>query len=348
MKLSSFKFDLPSKLISPHPAANRDEARLMVVHKDTGKIEHKHFKDVIDYLSEDDVLVVNDTKVFSALLYGSKEKTGAPIEVLLLRELNGEHHLWDALVDPARKIRVGNKLFFGDGELVAEVLDNTTSRGRTLKFLFDGTTEDLHGIIEQLGNTPLPKEIKRKVIPEDRSRYQTVYAQQIGAVVAPTAGLHFTPHLLKRLELQGIHIASLTLHIGLGSLRPVDVEDLTKYKVDSEFMSIHETVARVVNQALNQRKRVCAVGVSTAKAIESSVSAAGGLKASHGWTNKFIFPPYPFRVCTSLITNFHLPASAPLMTAAALGGYDLIMEAYQLAVKEKYRFFVYGDAMLIL
>lgn len=348
MKLSPFKFDLPAKLIASHPAENRDESRLMIVHKDTGQIEHKYFKDVIDYLVEDDTLVVNDTKVFSAMLYGNKEKTGAQIEVMLLRELSEEHHLWDTLVDPARKIRVGNKLFFGNGELVAEVLDNTTSRGRTLKFLFDGTTEELHSIIEHLGSTPLPKEIKRKAAFEDRSRYQTVYAQKTGAVVAPTAGLHFTPHLLKRLELQSTHIASVTLHIGLGTLRLVDVEDLTKYKVDSEFLSINTTTAQLVNQSLDKKKRVCAVGISTAKAIEASVSVAGGLKVNHGWTNKFIFPPYQFRICTSLITNFHLPASVPLMTAAALGGYDLLMEAYQVAIREKYRFFVYGDAMLIL
>lgn len=348
MKLSAFKFDLPAKLIASHPAENRDGSRLMVVHRDTGQIEHKLFKDVIDYLAEDDTLVVNDTKVFSALLYGNKEKTGAQIEVMLLRELSEEQRLWDTLVDPARKIRVGNKLFFGNGELVAEVLDNTTSRGRTLKFLFDGTAEELHSIIEQLGSTPLPKEIKRKVNSEDSSRYQTVYAQKTGAVIAPTAGLHFTSHLLKRLELQGTHIAPVTLHIGLGTLRSVDVEDLTKYKVDSEFLAISEETAQLVNQSLSTKKRVCAVGVSTAKAIEASVSVAGGLKANHDWTHKFIFPPYPFKVCTSLITNFHLPASVPLMTAAAFGGYDLLMDAYQVAIKEKYRFFVYGDAMLIL
>lgn len=348
MKLSAFKFDLPAKLIAAHPTENRDESRLMIVHRDTGQIEHKLFKDVVDYLSEDDILVINNTKVFSAMLYGSKEKTGAQIEVLLLRALNEEHHLWDTLVDPARKIRVGNKLFFGNGELVAEVLDNTTSRGRTLKFLFDGTSEELQDTIEQLGSTPLPKELKRKATPEDSNRYQTVYAQKTGAVVAPTAGLHFTPHLLKRLELQGAHIVSVTLHIGLGTLRPVDVEDLTKYKVDSEFLSIDTVAAQSVNQSLSKKKRVCVVGVSAAKAVETAVSAAGGLKANDGWTNKFIFPPYTFKVCTSLITNFHLPASAPLMTAAALGGYDLLMEAYQIAIKEKYRFFVYGDAMLIL
>lgn len=348
MKLSSFKFNLPPKLIASHPTENRDEARLMVINRATGKIEHKLFKDVLGYLAEDDTLVVNDAKVFAGLLYGSKEKTGAQIEVLLLRELNEEQRLWDTLVDPARKIRVGNKLFFGNGELVAEVLDNTTSRGRTLKFLFEGAPEELHSIIEQLGHTPLPKEIKRKTTPEDRVRYQTVYAQQTGAVVAPSAGLHFTPHLLKRLELQGTHIAPITLQIGLGSLRPVDVEDLTKYKVDSEFFSIGEATAQAVNQSLDKKKKVCAVGISTAKAMEASVSVAGRLKSKEEWTNKFIFPPYPFKVCTSLITNFHLPETTPLMTAAGFGGYDLMMEAYQTAIKEKYRFFVYGDAMLIL
>mmetsp|Transcript_3879 Transcript_3879/g.8748 ORF Transcript_3879/g.8748 Transcript_3879/m.8748 type:complete len:349 (+) Transcript_3879:809-1855(+) len=348
MRLSSFKFVLPAKLIASRPTKNRDESRLMVVHKDTGQIEHRLFKDILEYFSEDDTLVVNDTKVFSALLYGNKEKTGSKIEVMLLRELSGEYGLWDTLVDPARKIRVGNKLFFGNGELVAEVLDNTTSRGRTLKFLFDGTKEELDRLIEQLGSTPLPREIKRQPTSEDRIRYQTVYAKQTGAVIAPIAGLHFTLNLLKRLELQGTHIVPITLHIGLGTLRPVDVEDLTKYKVDSEFLSVGKMTSQVVNQSLAKNKQVCAVGVSTAKALETSVSAAGGLKASSAWTHKFIFPSYPFKVCTSLITNFHLPASVPLMTAAALGGYDLIMEAYQVAIKEEYRFFVYGDAMLIL
>ncbi len=350
MKLSEFKFDLPSKLIASYPSENRDDARLMVVDRNSGKIEHKIFKDLIDYLSEDDTLVVNDTRVFAALLHGSKEKTASQIQVLLLRELNSEQRLWDTLVDPARKIRVGNKLFFGDGELVAEILDNTTSRGRTFKFLFEGTNEQLHSMIEQLGSAPIPKELKREPTPEDRGRYQTVYASQTqtGAVVAPGAGLHFTSHLLKRLELQGVHIAPLTLHIGLGTLKPVDVEDLTKYKLESEFFIIGPTAAQLVNRSLDQKKNVCAVGVSTFKAMESSVSVAGRLKPKEGWTNKFIFPPYPFRVCTSLVTNFHLPGSTLLMTTTAFGGYDLIMEAYQVAVKEKYRFFVYGDAMLIL
>ena len=348
MKLSAFRFDLPAELIATHPTEHRDEARLMVVHKATGKIEHKVFKDLLDYFGEDDTLVINDTKVFPALLYGNKEKTNAQIEVLLLRELNEEYRLWDTLVEPARKIRVGNKLYFGNGELVAEVLDNTTSRGRTLKFLFDGSQEELHTLIDQLGEMPLPKEVKRKATPEDRKRYQTVYAQHTGAVVPSIAGLHFTPHLLKRLELKGAHIAPITLHIGLGSLRPVDVEDLTKYKADSELFAIREATTKTVNHSLDHHKQVCAVGASTAKALEASVSVAGRLKPAHRWTNRFIFPSYVFKVCTSLITNFHLPATTPLMNAAAFGGYDLMMEAYQTAIREKYRFFVYGDAMLIL
>ena len=348
MKLFAFKFDLPEKLIASHPVEDREEARLMVVHRDTGKIEHRHFKELLHYLAEDDTLVVNDTRVFPALLYGNKEKTGAQIEVLLLRSLGEEHYLWDTLVDPARKIRVGNKLFFGDGALVAEVLDNTTSRGRTLKFLFDGTAEELHRTIEQLGTTPLPKILGRKATSEDHDRYQTVYAQKTGAVVAPAAGLHFTPHLLKRLELQGTHIAPVTMHIGLSALRTVDVEDLTKYKVDSEYLSIDPTTVTTVNASLRSKRSVCAVGTSTVRALESSVSVAGGLKPNRGWSNKFIFPPYAFSVCTVLITNFHLPASAPLMTAAAFAGHELLMEAYRVAMKEQYRFFVYGDAMLIL
>ncbi len=331
-----------------HPAENREDARLMVIHKETGKIEHKSFKDILDYLGEDDTLVINNTKVFPAKLYGSQEKTGAQIEVFLLRELDEKEHLWDTLVEPARKIRVGNKLYFGNGELVAEVLDNTTSRGRTLKFLFEGSREELYQIIDHLGIVPLPSQFKRKVEPEDRIRYQTVYAQEIGAVVAPAAGLHFTPHLLKRLEIQGIHIAPLTLHIGLSTLRVIDVEDLTKYKIGSEFFRIPEESAQLVNRSLDKKQRVCAVGISTMKAMESSVSVAGRLKASEGWTNKLIFPPYDTRVLTALITNFHLPESLPLINAAAFCGHELMMEAYQVAVKEKYRFFMYGDAMLIL
>jgi len=349
MKLSDFKFDVPKKLIALYPTDNRDESRLMVVHRKTGEIEHRSFKDIIEYFGEGDVFVTNDTKVFPARLYGNKEKTGAEIEVFLLRELNPELRLWDVLVDPARKIRVGNKLYFGDSDLVAEVIDNTTSRGRTIRFLFDGTEEEFHKTIDTLGETPLLKEIiDRKIEPEDRERYQTVFAKNVGAVAAPTAGLHFTPHLLKRLELQGVEVSTITLHVGLGTFRQVDVEDLTKHKMDSENYDIPEKTVGLVNEALDNKKRVVAVGTTSLKTIESSVTANGRLKASSGWTDKFIIPPYEFKIANALITNFHLPESTLLMTASAFGGYDLIMKAYKEAIKEKYRFFSYGDAMLIL
>lgn len=348
MKLSEFKFDLPSSHIALHPNENRDESRLMVIHKDTGEIEHKVFKDVVDYFDEGDVFVINDTKVFPARLYGNKEKTGAKIEVFLLRELNQEMKLWDVLVDPARKIRVGNKLYFGDGELVAEVVDNTTSRGRTIRFLFDGDRDQFYKMIDSLGETPLPKEIKRTAEPEDRERFQTIYAKNVGAVAAPTAGLHFTPQLLKKLELIGVDIASITLHVGLGTFRPVDVEDLTKHKMDSENYWVEKLTADRVNRALSEKTKICAVGTTAMKTLESSVSANGLLKDNSGWTDKFIFPPYEFKICDALITNFHLPESTLLMMASAFGGYDLMKEAYQLAIKEKYRFFSYGDAMLII
>lgn len=349
MKLSDFKFDVPKKLVSLYPTENRDESRLMVLHRSTGEIEHRVFKDIVEYFGEGDVFVTNDTKVFPARLYGNKEKTGAEIEVFLLRELNSELRLWDVLVDPARKIRVGNKLYFGDSDLVAEVIDNTTSRGRTIRFLFDGTEEEFHKTIDSLGETPLLKEfIERKVEAEDRERYQTVFAKNVGAVAAPTAGLHFTPHLLKRLELQGVDVTPITLHVGLGTFRQVDVEDLTKHKMDSENYSIPDETVELVNKALDQKKRVVAVGTTSLKTIESSVTANGRLKASEGWTDKFIIPPYDFKIANALITNFHLPESTLLMTAAAFGGYDLVMKAYKEAIKEKYRFFSYGDAMLIL
>ena len=349
MKLSDFKFDVPKKLVAHYPAANRDESRLMVLHRDTGKIEHRVFKDITEYFGEGDVFVTNDTKVFPARLYGNKEKTGAEIEVFLLRELNAELKLWDVLVDPARKIRVGNKLYFGDSDLVAEVIDNTTSRGRTIRFLFDGTEEEFHKTIDTLGETPLLKEfIERKVEAEDKERYQTVFAKNVGAVAAPTAGLHFTPHLLKRLELQGVDVTPITLHVGLGTFRQVDVEDLTKHKMDSENYEIPDGTVELVNRSLDAKKRVVAVGTTSLKTIESSVTANGRLKASSGWTDKFIIPPYDFKIANSLITNFHLPESTLLMTAAAFGGYDLVMKAYKEAIKEKYRFFSYGDAMLIL
>lgn len=348
MKLSAFKFDLPTSHIALHPTENRDESRLMVIHKDTGEIEHKVFKDIVGYFDDQDVMVVNDTKVFPARLYGNKEKTGAKIEVFLLRELNKEMKLWDVLVDPARKIRVGNKLYFGDGELVAEVIDNTTSRGRTIRFLYDGDETDFYKMIDRLGETPLPKNIDRQAEAEDRERFQTIYAKNVGAVAAPTAGLHFTQQVLKRLEIVGVDIKPITLHVGLGTFRPVDVEDLTKHKMDSENYFVEESTAARVNQALDEKRRVCAIGTTVMRTLESSVSALGRVKANTGWTDKFIFPQYDFKICNALVTNFHLPESTLLMMASAFGGYELMMDAYQLAIKEKYRFFTYGDAMLII
>lgn len=348
MKLSEFKFELNHKLIAKHPSPVRDECRMMVVHRKDGKIEHKIFKDLTEYFGDGDVMVVNDTKVFPARLYGNKEKTGAKIEVFLLRELNPELRLWDVLVDPARKIRVGNKLYFGEGELVAEVIDNTTSRGRTIRFLFDGDNNEFKKTIDSLGETPLPREVRAEVVEEDRERFQTIFAKHTGAVAAPVAGLHFTPHLVKRLELQNVTITPITLHIGLGTFRPVDVEDLTKHKMDSENFMVGKETVKLVNQALDNKKRVCAVGTTSMRALESAVSAHNRLKEKEGWTDKFIFPPYDFKICNSLITNFHLPESTLLMMGAAFGGYELIMEAYRVAQKEKYNFFSYGDAMLIL
>lgn len=349
MKLSQFKFNLPESLIAHSPTENRDESRLMVLHRDTGKIEHKIFKDVLDYFDEKDVLILNNTKVFPARLYGNKEKTGATIEVFLLRELNKELRLWDVLVDPARKIRVGNKLYFGENDLlVAEVVDNTTSRGRTIRFLFDGTDEEFRKNIEILGETPLPKYIKRKATPEDKFRYQTIFAKHEGAVAAPTAGLHFSRELMKRFELKGIEFAEITLHVGLGTFRPVEVEDLTKHKMDSEQFMISQKTADIVNHANEEKRRVCAVGTTSMRAIESAVSANGMLKEASGWTNKFIFPPYDFSIANSMITNFHIPESTLLMMTSAFGGYDYVRHAYEVAVKEKYRFYSYGDAMLII
>ncbi len=348
MKLSAFKLELPEDRIAKYPVENRDESRLMVLHKDTGEIEHKIFKDIVGYFDEGDVMVNNDTKVFPARLYGQKEKTGAQIEVFLLRELNQEMHLWDVLVDPARKIRVGNKLYFGEGELVAEVIDNTTSRGRTIRFLYDGSDEEFYKTIDSLGETPLPRTIPRETEPEDRERFQTIYAKNVGAVAAPVAGLHFTHQVLKRLEIKGVDVTPITLHIGLGTFRPVDVEDLTKHKMDSENYMIGQETADVVNRALDNKKRVCSIGTTSMRALESSVSASDRLKPNSAWTDKFIFPPYDFKICNALLTNFHLPESTLLMQAAAFGGYDLVMEAYQVAIKEDYRFFSYGDAMLIV
>lgn len=349
MKLSDFRLNLPSDLIAKYPLENRDESRLMVLDRKKQTIEHKMFSDILDYFDEGDIMVVNNTKVFPARLYGKKEKTGAKIEVFLLRELNREARLWDVLVDPARKIRIGNKLYFGEDEtLVAEVIDNTTSRGRTIRFLFDGTYNEFKKTIEALGETPIPKQINRPVVPEDKERYQTMFAKKEGAVVAPTAGMHFSRQLIKRLEIKGVTFTELTLHAGLGNFRSVDVEDLSKHKMDSEQFSIEEKTADIINKAKEKRNRICSVGTTTMRAIESSVSITGYLKPYDGWTNKFIYPPYDFSVANSMVSNFHLPQSTLMMMVAAFAGYDFLMKAYKTAIKEKYRFFTYGDAMLII
>lgn len=349
MKLSNFNFNLPNELLAEFPAENRDESRLMVVNRKTGTIEHKFFKDLIDYFDEGDVMVLNNTKVFPARLYGNKEKTGARIEVFLLRELNSEQRLWDVLVDPARKIRIGNKLYFGDDDsLVAEVIDNTTSRGRTLRFLYDGSYEEFRLKLRELGETPIPKYINREVTPEDEDRYQTIYATEEGAVAAPTAGLHFSKHLLKRLEIKGVDFAKITLHIGLGTFNPVEVEDLSKHKMDSEELIITQEACDVVNKAKANKNKICAVGTTSMRALESSVSSNHTLNPYEGWTNKFIFPPYDFSIADCMITNFHMPKSTLLMMISAFTGHDLMMKAYDEAVKEGYKFYSYGDAMLIL
>ncbi len=351
-KLSQFGFDLPEELIAKYPVDIRDESRLMVVHKDSGKIEHKTFKEVLGYFDEGDTFIFNNTKVFPARLFGKKEKTGAQIEVFLLRELNKEVRLWDVLVDPARKIRVGNKLYFTDDSdnevLIAEVVDNTTSRGRTIRFLFEGTEEEFQAELSKLGTTPLPKYINREVESIDRERYQTIYAKEMGAVAAPTAGLHFSRELMKRLEIKGINFAELTLHVGLGTFRSIDVEDLSKHKMDAEYFRVPEQAVNAVNQAIKTKKKIVSVGTTSMRSIESAVSAEGYLKVAEGWTNKFIYPPFEFNIANSMITNFHLPKSSLVIMVCAFGGYDLIMEAYQQAIKEKYRFFSYGDAMMII
>lgn len=351
-KLNHFDFNLDDKLIAKYPAKERDESRLMVLHKETGKIEHKMFKDVIDYFDEGDSFIFNDTKVFPARLYGQKEKTGARIEVFLLRELNSDARLWDVMVDPARKIRVGNKLYFHDNDgnaiLVAEVLDNTTSRGRTIRFFFEGTDEEFREVLNQLGETPIPKYFNRPAEKIDEERYQTIYAKKIGAVAAPTAGLHFSRKLMKLMELKGLTFAELTLHVGLGTFRSIEVEDLSKHKMDVEYYKISQEAVDVVNKSKLAKKKVCAVGTTSIRSIESSISATGLLKPSEGWTNLFIYPPYDFSIANSLITNFHLPKSSLIILTAAFGGYELVMEAYEEAVKEKYNFYSYGDAMLII
>ena len=349
MKLSHFQFNLPDELLAEYPAENRDESRLMVVNRKTKTIEHKMFKDVIDYFDAGDVFILNNTKVFPARMYGNKEKTGARIEVFLLRELNAEQRLWDVLVDPARKIRIGNKLYFGEDEsLVAEVIDNTTSRGRTLRFLYDGSYEDFRTKLLELGETPIPKYITRELTDEDAERYQTIYAKEEGAVAAPTAGLHFSKHLLKKLEIKGIEFAEVTLHVGLGTFNPVEVEDLSKHKMDSEELKIKQEACDIVNSAKVKKHKICCVGTTSMRAIESSVSSKGTLNPFEGWTNKFIFPPHDFSIADALITNFHTPKSTLLMMVSAFCGHDLMKEAYKQAIEEKYKFYSYGDAMLII
>jgi len=348
MKLSHFVYDYPTRLVARYPAEPRDSARLMVLDRKAETIEHKLISDLPDYFAKGDVLVLNDTKVFPARLHGNKEKTGAKIEVFLLRELNADTRLWDVIVEPARKIRIGNKLFFGD-DLVAEVIDNTTSRGRTIRFLFDGENEELYDLIDRIGEMPIPPYIKRSAEPEDRERYQTIFAKNRGAVAAPTAGLHFTEQLLKKLGDSGVDIVNMTLHVGLGTFRPVEVEDLTKHRMDSENFEISADAADTVNRALSSSANsVTIVGTTVVRAVESSISAAGMLKASSGWTDKFIYPPYDFRITERLLTNFHMPRSTLMMLVAAFAGRDFLMYAYEQAIKEKYRLFSFGDAMLII
>ena len=351
MKLSQFKFKLPEEQIAQYPTFHRDESRLMVLHKKSGDIAHRqYFKDILDYFDDKDVFIFNDTKVFPARLYGNKEKTGARIEVFLLRELNPELRLWDVLVDPARKIRIGNKLYFGeDDSMVAEVIDNTTSRGRTLRFLYDGSHDEFKAALFALGEAPLPKHIiHRPTEPDDMERFQCIFARHEGAVTAPSSGLHFSRELMKRLEIKGVEFAYVTMHCGLGSFRDIDVEDLTKHKMDSEEMIVDAEACQIVNQARDNGHRICAIGTTVQRVIETAVGTDGHLKQFAGWTNKFIFPPYTFNVADAMVANLYLPYSTLLMLTTAYGGYDLVMQAYKEAVKEGYRFGTYGDAMLIL
>ena len=349
MKLSQYGYDFAPEMLAKHPTENRDDSRPMVIDRAKGTIEHRIFKDIIEYFDEKDLFVFNDTKVFPARLYGNKEKTGAEIEIFLLRELNRELRLWDVLVDPARKIRIGNKLYFGDDDLlVAEVIDNTTSRGRTLRFLFDGSYEEFKQTLFSLGETPLPKWVRDKVEPEDAERYQTIFAEHEGAVAAPTAGMHFSKHLMKRMEIKGIDRAFVTLHVGLGNFRTVDVEDLSKHKMDSEQFFVTEEAAGAVNEAKRNGRKVAAIGTTVMRTLETAVSTNGMIKPMEGWTNKFIFAPYELTVADDMVTNFHLPYSTQLMMVAAFGGYETIMNAYKIAKEEGYRFGTYGDAMLIL
>lgn len=345
MKLSDFRYPLPRNLIAKYPANPRDTARLMVINRSDESITSKKFSDILQYFKKGDCLIVNETKVFPARLFGRKEKTNAKIEVFLLRELNKEENIWDVIVDPARKVRIGNKIFFDDGKLWCEVIDNTTSRGRTVRF---NATGDFFKIIDRIGKMPLPYYIKRDPTEKDKESYQTVFARVIGAVAAPTAGLHFSKRLLAGLKRKGVKVVPVVLHVGLGSFRPVEVEDLTKHKMDSEYYEIPESTVEVVNKVIDNKGNVFVVGTSTCRAVESSVTTDGHLKPNRGWTDKFIFPPYDFKITDRLVTNFHMPESTLLMLASAFAGRDLIMKAYKKAIKEGYRFFSYGDATLIL
>ncbi len=351
-KLSQFTFNLPKNLIAQHPVEERSDARMLVIHRSSGKIEHKQFKDILEYVQDKDAMIVNNTKVFPAKMFGRKEKTGAKIEVFLLRELNKEVRLWDVLVDPARKIRVGNKLYFYDKNgkevLVAEVVDNTTSRGRTIRFLFDGDSDAFQAALKTLGQTPLPKYITRSIEPNDEERYQTIYAKEVGAVAAPTAGLHMSRELYKMLQIKGVNFGEITLHVGLGTFRTIDVEDLSKHKMEAEYFKITESTADLVNSTKDAGNNIIAIGTTTMRALESSVSASKYLKPADGWTNLFIYPPYDFRIANMLVTNFHLPKSSLLIMVSAFTGHELLSEAYDIAIKEKYRFYSYGDSMLII
>lgn len=351
-KLSQFTFNLPKNLIAQYPSDERSDARMMVVHRNTGKIEHRKFKDILDYVEDGDAMILNNTKVFPARMYGRKEKTGAKIEVFLLRELNKDVKLWDVLVDPARKIRVGNKLYFYDKNgkeiLVAEVVDNTTSRGRTIRFMHDGNEAAFQAALKILGQTPLPKYISRNAEPLDEERYQTIYAKEVGAVAAPTAGLHMSREIYKMLQIKGVDFGEVTLHIGLGTFRTIDVEDLSKHKMEAEYYRIPAETAQLVNNAKENGKNVFAMGTTTMRTLESSITASKMLKASEGWTNLFVYPPYDFSIANRMITNFHLPKSTLLIMVSAFAGHELLIDAYELAIKEKYRFFSYGDAMLII
>ncbi len=349
MKLTQYTFEgYTPDLVAQHPYPNRDEARLLVLHRKTGEIEHRSFKDIIDYFDDKDCFVFNNTKVFPARLYGNKEKTGAEIEVFLLRELNAQQRLWDVLVDPARKIRIGNKLYFNNDELVAEVIDNTTSRGRTLRFLYDGTQEEFRKCLYSLGETPLPRWIRKEVLPEDEANYQNIFAKVEGAVTVPAAGLHFSKHLLKRLEIKGINLAEITLHAGLGNYRTIDVEDLSKHKLDSEQLVVDDKAVSIVNAAREGGHKVCAIGTTVMRALETTVTTKGHITPFNGWTNKFIMPPYDFLVADAMVTNFHLPKSTQLIMVSTFAGYNNLINAYEVAIKEGYKFDAYGDAMLII